>query len=326
MTAFNFCHCGNVLDVLPRLVADGIKTQCVVTSPPYWGLRDYGVEGQLGLEKTPPEYVARMVEVFGYVYQILRDDGVMWLNLGDSYSSYIDKRKGYDPVGYKQASNPASIGVPPRSAEGLPHKNLVGIPWRVAFALQENGWILRSEVIWVKPNPMPESVKDRPTNSHEHVFLFSKSQNYFYDHQSVREPAEGLKSSSLGKYSFKRPASVRGKALMPGANNGSHRPDRDDIPYCSETRSLRNVWIIPVQACKGAHFAVFPESLAENCIKSGSRPGDVVFDPFMGSGTVAVVSENLGRRWLGVELNPEYIAIQDRRLAEVNPLLKAVNL
>ncbi len=181
MTAFNFCHCGNVLDVLPRLVAGGLKAQCVVTSPPYWGLRDYGVDGQLGLEKTPSDYVAKMVEVFGYVYQLLNDDGVMWLNLGDSYSSYIDKRKNYDPAGYKQASNPASIGVPPRSAEGLPHKNLVGIPWRMAFALQESGWILRSDIIWHKQTAMPESVKDRPTRCHEYIFLFTKSQRYFYN-------------------------------------------------------------------------------------------------------------------------------------------------
>lgn len=346
MNLVNHCHHGDVRHILPRLVESGLKAQCVVTSPPYWGLRDYGVDGQIGLEASLTEYIANIVNVFSLVLKIMADDGTLWLNLGDCYSSYYDKRSGWDPAGSKQISNSASINVPSRQAEGLAPKNLVGLPWRVAFALQDSGWILRRDIVWHKPNPMPESVKDRPTASHEFIFLFSKSGKYFYDHQAVREPAlgdhprladcgfqapgqapqTGLRKKSLAKYSFKRKASARGEILVPGANNGSHRFDREDVPYCGETRNLRDVWTIAVQPCKGAHFATFPEALAEICVKAGSRPGDLVFDPFMGSGTTAVVAENLGRRWVGVELNPDYIDLQRQRLSEINPLLRAVNL
>jgi site-specific DNA-methyltransferase (cytosine-N4-specific) len=338
----NHCHQGDVRKILPTLVAAGVKVQCVVTSPPYWGLRDYGCPDQIGLEKSPEEYVANLVTVFGWVRELLADDGTLWLNLGDCYSSskYERKRKRW-PSPLK-----CSLAVPGISVSGLPAKNLVGLPWRVAFALQDDGWILRSEIIWHKPNPMPESIKDRPTKAHETIFLFAKSANYYYDHEAVKEPAvgdhprqvdcgfqapgqppqNGLRKKSLAKYSFKRSASVRGEVLMPSAHNGSHRPDRQDRPYCEETRNLRDVWPIPVQPCQGAHFAVFPEVLAEICLKAGSRPGDLVMDPFMGSGTVAVTAEKLGRRWLGVELNPDYIRIQQERLAQVNPLLRAANL
>jgi site-specific DNA-methyltransferase (cytosine-N4-specific) len=346
VTLVNICHQGDVRELLPRLLENGLKAQCVVTSPPYWGLRDYGVEGQLGLEGTPDEYVANMAAVFDHVYRLLADDGVLWLNLGDCYCSSKNNRSKNANVGSKQETNRASNGVGSRHVQDLPPKSLVGIPWMVAFALRDHGWILRSACIWHKPNPMTESVKDRPTVAHEYVFLFSKGRRYFYDHQAVREPAvgdhprnvdcpyqapgqpvhQGLRKKSLARYSFKRKESVRGLPLVPGSNNGSHRPDRADVSYCDDTRNLRDVWTIPVQGCKGAHFATFPEDLAEICIKSGSREGDLVMDPFMGAGTVAVVAEKFGRSWLGVELNPDYIELQNQRLRQIDPLLKVVNL
>jgi DNA modification methylase len=271
----------DVMDGL-RSMPDGV-VQCVVTSPPYWGLRDYGVEGQLGLEKTPEEYVAKMVEVFREVRRVLRDDGTLWLNLGDSYTG-SGVNDGRTNAGLNQGNaREGNLGSsrPNTKIEGLKPKDLVGIPWRVAFALQADGWYLRSDIIWAKPNPMPEGVTDRPTKSHEYIFLLSKSARYFYDAEAIAEAC---------------------------VNDNT-------------TRNKRSVWTVATAPRKGSHFATFPLELPELCIKAGTKQGDVVLDPFLGSGTVAEVARLNNRIGLGFELNPKYEPlIIDRSMAEIGNL------
>ncbi len=238
--------------------------QCCVTSPPYWSLRDYGIAGQIGLEASLADYIRDLVAIFEQVRRVLRDDGVLWLNIGDSYTSGGRTWRAPDK------KNPGrAMDIRPPTPEGLKPKDLIGVPWRLAFALQDAGWYLRSDTIWHKPNCQPESVKDRPTRSHEYLFLFSKSERYTYNSDAVRGP------------------------------NG---------------RNLRTIWDIHTQGCKDAHFATFPTALVEPCIGLGSRPGDLVLDPFLGSGTTGSVALGMGRRFVGVELNPEYVAIARRRL------------
>lgn len=292
-------------DAMEMPLRDG-TVHCVVTSPPYWGLRDYGLDDKgIGLERTPEEYVAKMVQVFLEVRRVLRDDGTLWLNLGDLYWSDTLSRK--DPVESMWGNRPASdlsdgrMAIPEHNRrgglgkrpDGLKPKDLVGIPWRVAFALQADGWYLRSDIIWSKPNAMPESVRDRPTKAHEYVFLLSKSQRYYYDQDSVREPH--------------KPESIeRTKHSWDGerARDFTGSPQTLDFSkMCHPNgRNLRTVWTIPTQPFPGAHFATFPEALAERCIKAGSRAGDVVLDPFGGSGTVARVAVRLGRRAVHLDL------------------------
>lgn len=262
---------GDSLYAVGRLPSDFF--QCVVTSPPYWGLRDYEIEGQIGLEPTLDQFLSHLVNVFSEVKRVLRDDGTLWLNIGDSYTS---GNRGYRAPDKK---NPArAMSVRPDTPEGLKPKDLIGVPWRLAFELQKNGWYLRSDIVWHKPNAMPESVKDRPTRSHEYLFLLSKSERYHYDHKAVLE------------------------------ENGRNR---------------RSVWNVNTQPFSGAHFATFPPKLIEPCILASTRPGDFVLDPFFGSGTVGVVSRELERRYVGVELNPEYIAIaSDRLRTDENRILR----
>jgi DNA modification methylase len=294
---------GDCREILRRWIAEGVRVQTCVTSPPYWGLRDYGVEGQLGLEATPEQYVAGMVEVFRLVREVLADDGTLWLNLGDSYTgNAASGGANQNPGGHAFRV----VGVPIKSGNGLKPKDLVGIPWRVAFALQADGWTLRSDIIWHKPNPMPESVTDRPTKAHEYVFLLAKSERYFYDAEAIKEPGEWC-GMQLGI--------VRGKktrALAMGRMpSGNERPGADaDSP---DRRNRRTVWTIATEPYSEAHFATFPQALVEPCILAGSRAGDTVLDPFMGSGTVARVAERFGRRWLGCELNPAYVDLCDER-------------
>jgi DNA modification methylase len=317
---------GDVLEVLRQLKPGSVQT--CVTSPPYWGLRDYGEPGQLGLEATPAEYVARMVEVFSEVRRVLRDDGTLWLNLGDSYAA---ARGGtYQPaetlaggIGGKmpngEITNRGRSGgySPSRDAQaiGLKHKDLVGIPWRVAFALQDAGWYLRSDIIWAKPNPMPESVTDRPTKSHEYLFLLTKSPRYFYDAEAIREAM----TTDADEY-LRAGASVR--------NNGKYRDVHGYVPSSfarvPEGRNARSVWTITTKPYAGAHFATFPVELPERCIKAGSAPGDVVLDPFSGSGTTAWVARHHGRRAVGIELNEEYLALSADRLRQLSLLGDAV--
>lgn len=296
----NQCITGDSLAVLPTLEAGSV--QCCVTSPPYYGLRDYGVDGQIGLEKTPDEYVAHLVAVFREVRRVLRDDGVLFVNLGDSYFS---AQKGSGGPSAKQDSNVGSRYQTRKfERNGLKPKDLIGIPWMVAFALRADGWYLRQDLIWAKPNPMPESVRDRCTKSHEYLFLLAKSDRYYFDAAAIAESA----TSSGPQNSFARKAETCPSPVSPM----QHREEREPIEY-SGKRNKRSVWTIATQPYSAAHFATFPPALIEPCILAGSRPGDVVLDPFMGSGTTAMVAQNLGRQWIGVELNPTYIELQGKR-------------
>lgn len=287
---------GDCVANLRRLPA-GVAQTCV-TSPPYFGLRDYGVEGQIGLEATPDAYVARLVDVFAEVYRVLRDDGTLWLNLGDSYAMTT---RGAGGASKKQNSNAGTKIADRRSKipDGMKPKDLIGIPWLVAFALRSSGWYLRSDVIWHKPNPMPEPVTDRPTRAHEYLFLLSKSERYFYDHEAIKEPATNKPSGNR----FARPERVS----LGGRGN-------PDIAPAYEKRNRRSVWTIVPKPFKEAHFATFPPALVEPCVLAGSRPGDIVIDPFNGAGTTGLVALEHGRRYWGCELNPEYVAMTRRRL------------
>lgn len=257
---------GDALQALRLLPSDSV--QCVVTSPPYWGLRDYGIEGQIGLETTLPQFINHLVGIFNEVKRVLREDGTLWLNIGDGYTS---GNRGYRANDKK---NPArAMANRPNTPEGLKPKDLQGIPWRLAFALQDDGWYLRSDIVWNKPNAMPESVKDRPTRAHEFLFMFTKSEHYYYDYDAVKE------------------VGLNGKL-----------------------RNRRSVWNINTQAFPDAHFATFPPALIEPCILASSKPGDNVLDPFFGSGTVGVVCIEQHRRYIGIELNPEYVEIAANRL------------
>ena len=292
----------------------GFKVQTCVTSPPYYGLRDYGHPGQLGLEKSPDEYVAGMVEVFRCVRDVLADDGTLWLNLGDSYAGYHGNKNSEIPTsstngwtnGYNEnkraGGKPQDIGLKP--------KDLIGIPWRVAFALQADGWYLRQDIIWHKPNPMPESVTDRCTKAHEYIFMLSKQQRYYYDSDAVKEPAV---STDIRKFTDNGADKQRGHSRRHAGFNGRYA-DKIAEQGVPETRNRRSVWTVATRPYKGAHFATFPETLIEPCVLAGSRPADIVLDPFMGSGTTAAVAKKHGRQYLGCELNPDYGVLQQERL------------
>tara|TARA_R100000655_G_C2960684_1_gene188831 strand:- start:114 stop:1079 length:966 start_codon:yes stop_codon:yes gene_type:complete len=293
---------GDVREVLKTL--DDESVQCVVTSPPYWGLRDYGVDDQLGLEATPEEFVENMVDVFREVKRVLRNDGTLWLNLGDSYfgggrgddSKLRGSHKGQGTYDSMKSSKPDWNKV-----KGLKPKDLVGIPWRVALALQADGWYLRSDIIWNKPNPMPESVADRPTKSHEYIFLLTKSAKYFYDHEAIKEKGEYPAGTKAAKGSAKRYSTDLVNSRPP------------EYKVYDGLRNKRSVWKITTKPYKEAHFATFPEELPETCIKAGTQKGDVVLDIFAGSGTTLRVASKLGRKGIGIELNPEYIKILKKR-------------
>lgn len=334
----NHCYQGDCRAVMRDLIAAGVRVQCIVTSPPYWGLRDYGVAGQLGLEPTLREFLANMVEVFNLCRELLTDDGTLWLNMGDGY-------------------------VPCRAA-GVKPKDVTGRPWRLALALQDAGWWLRQDIVWHKPNPMPESVRDRCTKAHEYLFLMTRSERYYFDTDAIKEPAtygpeprgvgfgHGTDAEERGRGRVRVPGNVnaaKGQAAYE-AGDDRHRTKaglqayaqkvresvkrgdfngktneltgREAFRAITEMRNKRSVWTVATQAYAGAHFATFPEALVEPCILAGSRPGDIVFDPFMGSGTVASVAQRLGRRWLGAELNPEYIALQAERTRQPGLVLE----
>lgn len=303
------CLFGDVRASLRAMIAEGVKVQTVVTSPPYYHLRNYGHPDQLGLEPTPAEYVANMVDVFALVREVLDDRGTLWLNLGDSYGAKGgDTYKGFDQryhgtggAGSKQDATLEGV-KDQKMTTGLAKKNLLGMPWRVAFALQEYGWILRQDIIWHKTNGIPESATDRVTKAHEYLFLFSKGPRYFFDHKAIREPAtKGYAGSSFSK----------GKTAAHQLGRMSTKERKED-----GKRNRRSVWSLSAARYRKAHFATFPPALVEPCILAGSRPGDVVLDPFMGSGTTAEVATRLGRHWLGCELNPEYLAMQEERVAK----------
>ena len=307
---------GDCRDTMRKLIADGVRVQMCVTSPPYYGLRDYGHPGQLGLEETPAEYVAAMVEVFALVRELLADDGVLWLNLGDSYSNGGRTTRDADDKLWARGMNT-------RPNDGAKPKDLLGIPWRVAFALQSDGWYLRQDVIWHKPNPMPESVTDRCTKSHEYLFLLSKSERYFFDNDAIKEEAVGQTLHDLTGPGYHAPGQA--------PNTGNRKALRTDIESRHRSqikggqslqaepdgrRNRRSVWTVPTMPYTGAHFATFPPALIEPCILAGSRAGDTVLDPFFGSGTTGEVAGNLGRNWIGCEINDQYAPLQRERTAQ----------
>lgn len=283
--------------------AIGTKAQTCVTSPPYFGLRDYGHPGQLGLEKTPEEFIANMVEVFRCVRDVLADDGTLWLNIGDSYAN--DGKWGGKHA--KALHGNTSIGRT-KVQTGLKRKDLIGIPWMLAFALRADGWYLRQDIIWHKPNLMPESVTDRCTKAHEYIFLLSKSERYYFDSEAIKEPAVWAPSKQ-SKEVERAPGYYGGKGTDSSRNDKNFKAIR-------EMRNRRSVWTVATRPYKGAHFATFPPALIEPCILAGSRPGDIVLDPFMGSGTTAQVAKQHGRHWLGCELNESYGPLQQQRIAE----------
>jgi DNA modification methylase len=314
---------GDCRSVLPALAAGSV--QCCVTSPPYYGLRNYGVDGQIGLEPTPDEYVGEMVAVFREVRRVLRDDGTLWLNIGDSYGgSWGAQGKRVTP---EQSSWRNSIQNHPKMARtgsrgrfgDAKPKDLLGIPWLLAFALRADGWYLRSDIIWHKPNPMPESVRDRPTSAHEHVFLLTKGPRYYYDADAIAEDAiHAGQVVVLGEKSLSRgQATASGKKA---SGNGAAAS-----VTVAERRNARNVWTIATQPYSGAHFATMPPDLAERCIKAGTKPGDMVLDPFGGAGTTGLVADRLGRSATLIELNDSYRALAVERLRGDAPLLAEVS-
>jgi DNA modification methylase len=346
----NKVYWGDCRTSLKEMAAAGVQVQSCITSPPYYGLRDYGtatyeggdancdhtisgwsdnlkpdcdrperdgskrkscikcgakrVDQQIGLEETPQEFIDNLVEVFACVWDVLRDDGTLWVNLGDSYYNY---RPGKGQALSKQTVSNTNQDLPQTCArrgnklEGYKEKDLMGMPWRLAFALQDFGWHLRQDIIWHKPNPMPESVLDRCTKSHEYMFLLSKKPQYFFNNEAIKEPVE-----NMGK-----PRKFRnGDAAV------TLRNDEGNTYIPKESRNKRDVWTVPIKPYSGAHFAVFPEELIEPCILAGSNVGDVILDPFFGSGTTGQVAQNLGRKWIGCELNPDYEDLQNERVKQ----------
>lgn len=342
---------GDCLETLKTLEAGSVQT--CVTSPPYYGLRNYGVEGQIGLEETPEAYVAKLVDVFREVRRALKDDGTLWLNLGDSYAGTTPGQGG---ASLKQTTNKGSFfeinrakdrtskrwgGGHAYAGEGIKPKDLIGIPWMVAFALRADGWYLRSDIIWHKPNPMPESVTDRPTKSHEYIFLLSKSAHYCYDAEAIMEPLANASIARLSQDVENQIGSTRAnggaktngnmkavyKNLQPDGQqpNTMHKRRAEglsDTEY--PARNKRSVWTVTTKPYKEAHFATFPPDLIEPCILAGSREGDTVLDPFNGSGTTGVVAIKHHRFYIGCELNPDYIRLTKKRLGMVQPVLFGV--
>lgn len=362
---------GQVLKRLQGLPDNCVN--CIVTSPPYWGLRDYGVKGQIGLEKNPKEFIKKLVFIFRECKRVLKDDGTLWVNIGDSYAAAPKKRTSQQAARKSNlaGSNGTQISCknqPNKITAGLKAKDLVGIPWMLAFALRTDGWYLRSDIIWAKPNPMPESVTDRPTKSHEYIFLLSKSSKYYYDADAIKVPvaeasvqrlsqdienqngSDRVPGKTNGK--MKARASWNGSTFDTGKTglmmetrggrksgnkerkNGSERgcPETSRSNVCSSvpwggfTANKRSVWIVPTQPFKEAHFATFPPDLIVDCIKAGCPVDGVVLDIFFGAGTTGVVAIKLQRNFIGIELNPAYIKIADKRLRDEHGMFYKSNL
>tara|TARA_R100001082_G_scaffold110657_1_gene91235 strand:+ start:456 stop:1391 length:936 start_codon:yes stop_codon:yes gene_type:complete len=297
---------GNVFDKLEEI--DNNSVQCIVTSPPYWGLRDYGNDNQIGLESTPEKFVDNIVKVFRKARRTLKDDGTLWLNLGDSYARPANSVTSQGGLCSTEKDNDKYEFAHKKEYGNIKPKDLVGIPWRVALALQADGWYLRQDIIWHKPNPMPESVKDRCTKAHEYIFLLSKSPQYKYNADAIKTAyKEGTQAG--GQIGGKKGNSKEGmKAKLAKTQQGFFK--------MGEGSNRRSVWKIPVKPYAGAHFATFPEKLPELCIKAGSDKGDIVLDTFFGSGTTGWVAQRLSRRWIGIELNPKFAKIANERFKQ----------
>ena len=283
---------GDCRDVLPRLIAAGVRVQTCITSPPYYGLRDYGLPGQIGLEQTMQDYLAALLQVFRLVRELLTDNGTLWLNLGDSYATSRT------------------------SGSNLPPKNLMGIPWRLALALQDDGWFLRQDIIWHKRNPLPESVTDRCVRAHEYLFLLSKRERYYFNHEAIREPSRIYgEADADSRASFTRTRGKNTTLRVPGHHDSQHRRDRPPI-QATALRNRRSVWSVASVPTRHGHIAPFPPQLVTPCILAGSRPGDCVLDPFSGSGTVAAEANRLGRHWLSIELDGHYAGLHAARTVQ----------
>ena len=302
--------CRETLKTLHAHITTGIakRPRMCVTSPPYYGLRDYGGEdSQIGMEQSPEEYIQQLVEVFRSVRDVLTDDGTLWVNIGDSYYNYrSDGNYPKQTVAKTRQDLPMNTPVRGNKLEGYKSKDLIGIPWMLAFALRADGWYLRQDIIWHKPNPMPESVKDRCTKAHEYIFLLSKSKYYHYDHEAIKEKAVGE------RWGGNTPINMDNTKDVDNQFSGLTRPRK--MVY--DKRNKRSVWKVNTKPYKGAHFAVFPEELIEPCILAGSEKGDIVLDPFMGSGTTAVTAKTHGRHYIGCELHERYAELIQKRLGE----------
>lgn len=354
------CHFGDCRMLMTHMAADGIRVQTVVTSPPYYGLRSYLPEDasarqyELGLERTPREYVIRMVDVFRHVRALLADDGTVWLSIGDSYAAnrswQVSSTLGGRKHGPAQGVAGRASAVPP----GLKAKDLIGIPWMLAFALRDDGWYLRSAIVWAKPNGMPGSQSDRPTSSYEYVFLLSRRARYYSDFDAIRTPprestlvrlAQDVQAQAGSHRANGGTRASRPMRAVGGSRSGKHWTTRDgrrevvadkqrghsrrhagfNERWAGDPQSparpvmMRDVWFVAPAGYRGAHFAVMPPEIARRCVLAGSRPGDVVFDPFMGSGTTAEVAAGLGRHFVGCELNPAYDPLQRERLSRPDP-------
>lgn len=297
---------GDAAAILKTLPAESVH--CCVTSPPYFGLRDYGVDGQIGLEETPEDYINRLVEVFREVKRVLRNDGTVWLNIGDSYGTGTKASRQEGTLNLGKGTNQS------RQIDriGGQAKQLLGIPWRMAFALQSDGWYLRQDIIWAKPNPMPESVTDRCTKSHEYIFLLSKSAKYYYDAEAIAEP---VTQSTIER--MKAAAPRYGGKKYTENPNVFYRTKSGNAYELRGKRNKRDVWIVATQPYSEAHFATYPKELIRPCILAGCPVGGIVLDPFFGSGTTGEVALEENRDFIGIELNPEYIKIAEKRISNV---------
>ena len=338
----NLIEFGDCRETMRRWAAEGIKAQTCITSPPYYGLRDYGRDGQIGLEETPQMYVDAMVEVFRCVWDVLEDDGTLWLNIGDTYYNYRGRTDAFckQTVSKTMQDLPSHSPTRNNKLEGLKGKDLIGIPWMLAFALRADGWYLRQDIIWHKPNPMPESVKDRCTKAHEYIFLLSKSDKYHFDSVAIEEPIQDVTALRMlrgvsdthknvngapgqTKHTMNQPRPNVRKEFDSSMGGGgtsfvghSGYKKADGTLMIKPTRNKRSVWTVNTKPFKGAHFAVFPEELIEPCILAGAPADSIVLDPFMGSGTTAAMALRLGRKYLGCELNEDYKPLQDSRIAK----------
>lgn len=323
----NKVYWGDCRDSLRQMKDEGITVQTCVTSPPYYGLRDYGHDGQIGLEETPQQFINNLVEVFACVWDVLADDGTLWVNLGDSYAGSNGNgqhEQSFGQTKYTPFESPTSgkkLGIKP--------KNLLGMPWRLAFALQDFGWYLRQDIIWHKPNPMPESVKDRCTKSHEYIFLLSKKPHYYFDYKAIQEPSIYGADDRSSRNDLRRNTGMNHIAPKKDNRAGNGRiayegkrtenntsGGQESFVHIEDMKNKRDVWTVTTKPYSGSHFAVFPTDLIEPMILAGSRVGDIVLDPFFGSGTTGQVSQALGRKWIGCELNKNYETLQNQRVSQ----------